>query len=153
MMSVTMIAAGLAAAPKIDAAAKLSVPKKATVKEGKAVTKDSLNTGNVGATSRDRSGGGITGFGDQRLENCVNLGRTSFGVVGGKVDKDIIDSWNYSAQMFTNVYYSGSIEYGFNWRNNPVEVPGVKSVSDVTDQSASFLDLPLYKTEQMFYNM
>ncbi len=100
-----------------------------------AMTKDCLNTNNVNATNKDRSGGGLTGFGDQRLENCINLAAADYGVVGGKVDEYIIKSWNYSAQMFKNVYFSSLNEYGFNWEGSPVEVSGVKSVSDMTDQS------------------
>ncbi len=116
-----------------------------------AVTRDCLNTGKVHAAKSERSGGGITGFGDQRLENCVNLGETSFGVVGGTVDADIIKSWDSSTQMFKNVYYAATIENGFNWNGNPVEVKGVASVSTVTDKSA-FAGLDFSKTWTMTDN-
>ena len=101
-----------------------------------AVTKDCVNLGSVHGSGSKAAGGGITGGGDQRLENCVSLGAADYAVFGGEVDKDIIDSWSYSAQMFTNVYCGSDIENEFCWRGNPVEVKGVQKVSDVTDQSA-----------------
>jgi hypothetical protein len=105
-----------------------------------AIAKDCLNAGTVtgiakGGSKKDQAGG-ILGCGDYCLENCVSSGKASFGVYGGVIDKDILDSWASSAVMFKNVYYSATIDQGFNWSGNPVEVSGVSEVSSMTDQAS-----------------
>ena len=119
------------------------------------VIKDCLNLGSVHGTGKDSAGGkinggGIIGSGDQRLENCVNLGAADFGVFGYRVDKWIVDDWA-SSEALKNVYCGSATENEFCWDGSPLEVAGVKKVSDVTSES-SFAGLDFKKVWKMTDN-
>ena len=117
------------------------------------LAKDCLNTGSVKVIDgSDRLGGGLSGSGDQMLENCVNLGTADRGVFGSSIDKLVVISWfSGGTEFFKNVYITSNYEDGFGWDYEPVEVQGVNKVSDITDKSA-FKGLDFDKIWEMTEN-
>ncbi len=109
---------------------------------GLAIIKNCLNTGTVRNSNDNeeypRKGAGISGaINSPIMVSCVSIGSSDYALAGTKLNpQTITTSWMYSGAGFTDVYYGGDAGDAFMWDGSPVEVQGVKKVSDITDQSA-----------------